>query len=446
MQRSTIVKILSLAWVALSLSNLGASSALAATTATNTPETAPITQVAAAPTAPAKQPKPDSPDYPQYIADQIQSYGDVKDKLIPLEGTKNTRDIGGYQTADGKWQIRQNRILRSDNLSKLTEADANKLAQDHHVTSIVDFRTPGQQAKQPDKAIPGAQLTSISVLGNLADTNGKGDGEFYNYQLEFGYHAVKGYHQFLNMMLNNPKATLYHCSSGKDRTGIATVLLMSIFGVDRKVIINDYLQSNQTGRFVDRAWLMEYYREILTRYGSMEKYITELLEFSPAQQEQLRAKYLVSTDGKQTPYPGASTTAPTYPAAPVAPSTPTPEPAKPEQPATPNKPVKPTKPNKPSKPNKPQATKPNQKPKAKVVSVKKLHTKFVYRVKGNKKLFKDVYLNKVLSKTPKKSVKKWKLVKLAKVKTKSKITYHYQIKDRAGHQAWVVKQHVIKVK
>ncbi|NLR09549.1 MULTISPECIES: tyrosine-protein phosphatase [Lactobacillaceae] len=438
MKRATIVKTLSLAWVALSLGNLGASSALAATTATA--DTAPITQVAA---APAKQPKPGSPEYPQYIADQIAQYGDVKDKLISLEGTQNTRDIEGYQTADGKWQIRQNRILRSDNLSKLTDADATKLAQDHHVTSIVDFRTPGQQAKQPDKTIPGATLTSISVLGSLADTNGKGDGEFYNWQLEFGYFAVKGYHQFLNMMLTNPNATLYHCSSGKDRTGIATVLIMSILGMDRQTIIKDYLQSNQTGRFVDRAWLMEYYREIFARYGSMEKYITELLEFSPAQQEQLRAKYLVSTDGKQTPYPGASTSTPTYPAAPVAPSAPAPEPAQPEQPAKPNKP---TKPNKPSKPNKPQASKPHKKPKAKVVSMKKLHTKFTYRVKGNKKLFKDVYLNKVLRKAPKKSVKKWQLVKLAKVKTKSKITYHYQIKDRAGHKAWVMKQHMVKVK
>lgn len=431
MQRATIVKSLSLAWVALSLSGLGTSSALAATTAT-TPETIPTTQTAA-PTA--TQPKPGSPEYPAYLADQVAQYGDVKDTLIPLSGTKNTRDIGGYKTADGKWKIRPNRIFRSDNLSTLTASDATTLSKDHHVTSIIDLRTPGQQAKQPDKAIPGASLTSISVLGSLADTNGKGDGEFYNWQPEFGYHAVTGYHQFLNMLLTNPNATLYHCSSGKDRTGIGTVLIMTILGMDRKTIINDYMQSNQTGRRVERAWIMEYYREILARYGSMDKYITDLLQFTPAQQAQLRSQYLVSADDAQTPYP-----APSKPTAPVVPSTPMPAPTpEPTQPSQPEKPTKPTKPSKPAKPHKKQ-------PKAKIISTKKLNTKFTYRVKANKKLFKDVYLQKLKGHAPKKSVKKWKLIKLAKVKSKGKISYHYQIKDRAGHQAWVVRNHVVKVK
>lgn len=438
MQRATIVKSLSLAWVALSLGGLGTSSALAATTAT--PETAPITQTAAPTTT---QPKPGSPEYPAYLADQVAQYGDVNDTLIPLEGTKNTRDIGGYKTADGKWQIRQNRLLRSDNLNKLTPTDATKLSKDHHVTSIVDLRTPGQQGKQPDKAIPGASLTSISILGNLADTNGKGDGEFYNWQLEFGYHAVTGYHQFLNMLLANPNATLYHCSSGKDRTGIGTVLIMTILGMDRKTIINDFMQSNQTGRRVERAWIMEYYREILARYGTMDKYINDLLKFTPAQQDQLRAKYLVSTDGQNTAYPAA-----TNPSAPQVPGTPapapTPEPSKPTQPntQTPNKPT----PNKPSQ-NKPtQSGKPHQKqPKAKIVSMKKFNTTFNYRLKANKKTFKDAYLHKLKGHTPKKSVKKWKLVKVAKVKFKGKITTHYQVKDRAGHQVWILKGHVVKI-
>ena len=208
------------------------------------------------------------------------------------------------------------------------------------MTSIVDLRTPGQQAKQPDKNIPGAPLTTISILGNLADTNGKGDGEFYNWQLEFGYHAVTGYHQFLNMLLTNPNATLFHCSSGKDRTGIGAVLIMTILGMDRKTIINDYMQSNQTGRRVERAWIMEYYREIFARYGTMDKYITDLLKFTPAQQAQLRAKYLVSTDGKNTPYPSAPVTTPVAPVAPSTPA-PTPEPAKPSQPNKPTKPAKP---------------------------------------------------------------------------------------------------------
>lgn len=440
MQRSTIIKSLCMAGVMLSLLSVGTPSAYAATASTAT-------------TTENLQPSPRLTDeekaeqYLKYLKEQISLYGDVKDKLIPLKGTKNTRDLGGYQTADGKWQIRPNRLIRSDHLNHLTGTDKHILAADHHVTSIVDFRTDGQANSLPDQALPGVPNRIISILGKYAfsDSNDfDGDGGFYIDQLELSKSAIDGYHEFLNLLLQNNYATLYHCSSGKDRTGIATVLIMDILGMSKETIMNDFMQSAQTGRTVEEAWLTEYYREITSRYGTLNRYITNKLGFSRLQQEKLREMYLVSTDGKNTPYKSANSeiTKPTpatgvthtAPTAPQTTSTPKVTPRTTKDVAVPatittgmaDKAVK------------------SHKIKGKIISTKKLHTKYVYHLKAHKKWFKDAHLQKLLGHTAKHKRTTWKLVKAERIKIKGKTYTYYQVQDHAGHKAWILKAYVVK--
>ncbi|NLR09040.1 MULTISPECIES: tyrosine-protein phosphatase [Lactobacillaceae] len=513
MYRSTIVKSLSLAGVVLSLMSVGVSSASAAVntqaplatetrTTGNRSSNSQTDPIAADPIIQSRLTKDE-------MAEQVALYGDVNDTLVKLAGTKNTRDIGGYKTANGQWQIRHNRLLRSDNLNKINNNDKKILSADHHVTSIVDFRTNGQISSLPNQQIAGVDNTSISILGEKAFTDGSalseefaGDGGFYVQQLEFGQSAVQGYGRFLNMLLQNNYATLYHCSSGKDRTGIATVLIMSILGMDEKTITNDFMQSYQTGRTVKASWLKEYFREIKSRYVTMNRYITNVIGFSRPQQEKLRSMYLVSTDGTNTAYqegdqvkpdpvpaptkpttPGTSTpgtTAPTKPTtdpakpsipAPgtTAPTKPTTDPAKPSTPApgatTPTKPTKPVPapaPNPtPLKPLPVQAPvtgqasdtatahKPHKakKVKGKITSSKKLRTKYTYRLKSNKQLFKDAHLQKSLGHTNKKHKKTtWKLTNVERIKIKGKTYTYYKVKDHAGHKGWILKSNVFKVK
>ncbi|KRK86055.1 protein tyrosine serine phosphatase [Levilactobacillus koreensis JCM 16448] len=455
------MKSLSLAGVVLSLMSVGVPSAAAATT-----DQAPlVTETKAADKKDKQQlaapaaPKDD-------LAAEVAQYGDVKDTLIKMTGTKNTRDIGGYKTADGKWQIQKNRLLRSDNLNKINMKDKQILT-DHHVTSIVDFRTNGQIKSQPDQHVAGTDFTAMSILGEYAFTDGvalnqdkfSGDGGFYVQQLEFSQSAILGYNRFLNMLLLNDHATLYHCSSGKDRTGIATVLIMSILGMDDKTIMGDFMQSHQTGRTVKEDWLNEYYREIKSRYQTMNRYITNVLGFSRPQQEKLREMYLVSTDGKNTPYKSSDTgiTTPTPNPKPIPAPKPTPAPqpapkptpapsetAKP-QPATPAKPATDTA--VPVEAINAPAPHKAKKVKGKIVSTKKLHTKYVYHLKTNKKWFKDAHLQKLLGHTSKKHKKTtWKLTKVERIKIKGKTHTYYQIKDHAGHKAWILKSYVVKIK
>lgn len=430
MSHSHFVKPLTLAGISLSLAGIGVPTTQAATqsvtTVTNSQPKSNVTNsniTSFALTA-------------DELAEQKKLYGDVTKTLIKLSGTKNTRDLGGYQTADGKWKVQSQRLLRSDNLNKLYISDKKVLADKYHVTSVIDFRTPGQINSAPDQTIPNAANVNLSILGEHAFGDDKdhptlnpdfsGDGSFYVQRLEFGYPAVTGYRQFLNMLLDNPQATLYHCSSGKDRTGIATVLIMSILGMDQQTIVSDFMQSNQTGRTVKLAWINEYFREIKQNYGTMEKYITQLLDFSQAKQEKLRSMYLVSTDGKDTTYP--------------APQEPAPAPTAPENTKKPEEPTI-------TAPIPEQAAKPQHKTdKVKVISTKRLHTSYKYHLKGHKQWFKDAKLKKSLGHTPRHSHTKWRLVKVERIKINHKTLTYYQVKDHAGHLAWLAKANAIKIK
>ncbi|WP_367296035.1 tyrosine-protein phosphatase [Levilactobacillus yonginensis] len=443
MQRSSIVKSLSIAGVVLSLAGIGGPSALAATT-----QQAPVAITRSTRNA----------DDDAALKALVDQYGDINKTLIPLVGAYNARDLGGYQTADGKWQIRPKRLIRSSNLNGLTNGDKKVLSHDYHVTSIVDFRTPGQIDYEPDQPVPGATSTELSILGPHAFGDSSkhptlsgdfsGDGSFYVQRLEFGYPAVNGYHEFLNKLLTNSQATLYHCSSGKDRTGIATVLVMSILGMSEKTITDDYMQSNEVGGHVEAAWIKEYFSEIKSNYGSMTNYITTLINFTPAQQAKLRSMYLISTDGKKTAYPApkapAQVTHPTV----VTPATPAkPAPAKPattpatkpavvtHQSGAADKPVK-----------KHKVTKAKKKAKIKITSTKNLHTKYTYRLKGNKKWFKDSHLKKAFGHTPKHKKTTWKLVKEEHIKINGKKHTYFEVKDHAGHKAWIDKSYITKVK
>ncbi|MFD1548608.1 tyrosine-protein phosphatase [Levilactobacillus fuyuanensis] len=357
---------------------------------------------------------------------------DLKKTLVAMHNTQNTRDLGGYQTADGKWQIKPYQLLRSDNLSTLDTDDIKTLTDKYRVKSIVDFRTPGQVADKPDKNIPGASETYISILGPHAFSDGGGDGDFYNQRLDFGYPAVTGYRQFLKMLATTNGATLYHCSSGKDRTGIATVLIMTILGMDKQTIVNDFMLSQYTGRTVKIDWISKYYYDVEKNYGSLQNYITTSLEISPATQARLRAKYLVSTDGKETPYP-----------APYVPSRPNPTPVVPSQPTPDPKPTPEPQPVENGAADK--GVKPKKKAtKVKIVKTKKLHTKYVYHLKAHKKWFKDAHLKHAHGYTAKHSHKKWRLLKSEKVKIKGKMKTYYQVRDHSGHTAWILKSYVTK--
>lgn len=189
---------------------------------------------------------------------------------IELEGLLNARDLGGITCCCGK-RIKYGRIIRSDNLSSATEKDCDKLF-DYGLRKIVDFRTNDEVLASPDKKICGVEWISNPILKNL--TTGitrkeekKADSLkelLLNFSLELGENgqswlaslyvplvsdefSLNGYRRFLDILKENKNgAVLYHCSAGKDRVGVGTMIFLSALGVSREDIIKDYLLTNES--------------------------------------------------------------------------------------------------------------------------------------------------------------------------------------------------------
>ena len=189
---------------------------------------------------------------------------------INLEGLLNVRDLGGLVGHGGK-RLKTGRIIRSDNLSPATENDRTIL-QGYGVNKIVDFRTEDEVQASPDKEIFGAQWIHCPILKSLTAGITRKEAKkpsclaeiLLNFSCELGENgkewlaslyiplvndsfSLNGYRKFLDILKDNKSgAVLYHCSAGKDRVGIGTLIFLSALGVSRKDIIKDYLLTNES--------------------------------------------------------------------------------------------------------------------------------------------------------------------------------------------------------
>jgi protein-tyrosine phosphatase len=173
---------------------------------------------------------------------------------IYLEGTHNTRDLGGYVTQDGR-KVRGNFLYRSDKLSNLTSKDILEL-QKLGIKRIIDFRSENEKTRDPNIIPEGFEYVEMPIEADkkikqeIYDVlSGKIDKNIKEFLMEanrqFIYEYSETFKLFLLEIINNPVPTLYHCTAGKDRTGFATLLIYTILGIDRKTIIEDYLKTNE---------------------------------------------------------------------------------------------------------------------------------------------------------------------------------------------------------
>jgi len=186
---------------------------------------------------------------------------------IKLDGTINTRDLGGFETTDHR-HIRYKRIIRTDNLSRLTPEDISYFENELQARFDIDLRSNSEICGKNDKEIPFCQYVHCPITDDL--NSGKSqhpheefiidhpniksligfiytissDGDITT-SMENSYRSflglpfgIKHYRLFLDIVRKNKEGSvLYHCADGKDRAGIATVLFLSVLGVDRETII-----------------------------------------------------------------------------------------------------------------------------------------------------------------------------------------------------------------
>jgi protein-tyrosine phosphatase len=193
---------------------------------------------------------------------------------VALQGTVNFRDLGGYRTVSHA-RVRSGLVFRTDALNRTTDADLAALAR-LGIREVVDFRTPGEVAGDGADRLPaGLQVTArpVSDTGMYAALNtaiaskdpstqervmggGRGAeimrGLYRSFVSDAGSRAQFG--RTLRDIADPARTPLaFHCTSGKDRTGWLSYLLLRALGVPDRTARYDYLLSNRYRHDADAA-------------------------------------------------------------------------------------------------------------------------------------------------------------------------------------------------
>lgn len=184
----------------------------------------------------------------------------LKPRLLKITSVRNARELGGYVGWQGR-PIKMGRLVRSGKLNRLSAKDAEYL-RSYNLTTVIDLRTTGEIQREPDLLWPGVATQHISISSqevghvskDLVETKKRFASDQYAGFKHMCYlyrefitneHSRQGLAQFLQAAAQSQQgALLFHCSEGKDRTGICAVLLLWALGVDWDTIREDYLYSN----------------------------------------------------------------------------------------------------------------------------------------------------------------------------------------------------------
>jgi protein-tyrosine phosphatase len=179
----------------------------------------------------------------------------MTERVLPLQGGRNFRDIGGYPTEDGR-TVRWGKLYRSGSLHGLTAADYAHLA-GLNIAVVCDFRSSRERDAEPIEW-PGAnppvihardyEMSSRHVRGALRDPNRTPETirqAMFGFYADLPYDHSECYARMFGELLAGRTPLVFNCSAGKDRTGVAAALIFSALGVPREHILHDYSLSEQ---------------------------------------------------------------------------------------------------------------------------------------------------------------------------------------------------------
>ena len=259
-----------------------------------------------------------------------QNFQSEEFRKLSMDGSYNTRELGGYKTADGK-SVKWGVLFRSDKLSDISLED-QKYLKNLGIQRIVDFRSKAEKTEDPDKIpdgmtyiempieVDGAMRTKIeAILKGEINRNVK------DFLIEANEEFIKNYShiysKFLKDLAKEQKPTMFHCTAGKDRAGFAAAITLIAIGVSKEDAINDYMKTNEyTAKRIDemiskielmslyqtdgellrpllgveREYLEAAFKAAENEYGSIENYIRSGLNISEKEIQQLRS-FLLET-------------------------------------------------------------------------------------------------------------------------------------------------------
>ena len=208
-------------------------------------------------------------------------------RALTFEGCVNFRDLGGYRTRDGRrtgWR----RLFRADGLNKLSEADRAQLIE-LDVVTVIDLRTVDeaeQRGRFPVDQVPVryVDLPLTDVLPSAEEIPSWGEASYvasrYVEMVSQGGSALTGAIEALASQDSLP--AVFHCSAGKDRTGVLSALILAFLGVPDATIVEDYaLSAAAMGELLDRLKA-----EYPDSTEEVERYAPTILNVVPATMEE----------------------------------------------------------------------------------------------------------------------------------------------------------------
>lgn len=237
------------------------------------------------------------------------------EQSINLSTISNARELGGYKTMDGK-TVREGVLLRTAALTDASQEEIDVLIHNHKLAAVIDLRASYELEEEPEPVLEGVaqynfkimdeqlmagraagvadilsdpqanpvkRMTAILEAGMISD-------QMYVEFLQ-GETGKAGYRDFFRVLLETPEgsAVLWHCTNGKDRTGVAAMLLLGILNVDEETIMKDFMLTNlyfekeisamqkQLGAYIQDESMMEDF--LVASKGVAESYMLNAIDY-----------------------------------------------------------------------------------------------------------------------------------------------------------------------
>lgn len=258
----------------------------------------------------------------------------------PISTLPNLRDLGGYSAADGQ-TVRTGLLYRSTDFSSLSHDDLAPL-EGLGIRTVYDLRSVAERTALPDPRMPDVVEVPLDVLADAEQAIPANIGKFLgdaatvkfvteNLTADKGVELIAGtyrelvtlpsalaaYQSFFEGLAGaHSTPALFHCTTGKDRTGWAAASFLTLMGVDRDAVYHDYLLTNERlipalkplfDEFaaaggdpallrpvlgVDAHYLDAAFDEMTSRYGDITGYFAGGLGIDEAGQQKLRENFL----------------------------------------------------------------------------------------------------------------------------------------------------------
>jgi protein-tyrosine phosphatase len=197
-------------------------------------------------------------------------------------GGRNFRTIGNCDARDGR-RVVPGRVYRSGHLGELAESFRTELTA-LRVRTVVTFQTRREIEILGDplpELLPGVDWQHIPIGDRWFEDGGSfpedvtSQGEFY---LAMVRDHADLWGRFLRLFARDESyPVLYHCTAGRDRTGVATVLLLETLGVPRAVTVADYLLSNEVfAENVQEAAVLDPLFRAIDEAGGIDGFLASL--------------------------------------------------------------------------------------------------------------------------------------------------------------------------